>query len=287
MKSIREWMVERGIVGEDFDKNAFARYMGSSSVKVNRDLELELRPKVRRIMDMDKFRSLPAEELLNRMKAVISQTVAEMSGSTISTRRVAGELGSDDGNRVDPSKFARMMGSERVEVDSDLRRELKPKIERIMDMEEYSSMPKAELEKELITVVSKLVAGLSGSTLSVGALDRKMDSFEEEPIAKEWRSVPPFARWVEDNEPEQGALSEPQHEVGEKDMDLKSTVEKRLMQMAEDLETKGKGSRQEILAAMKAVVDSASSSAPNKQADSQQGQPDQPPAQQQQQPQMA
>lgn len=258
MKSIREWMKENGSLSEDFDKNDFARYMGSTSFEVNRDLELELRPKVRRIMDMEKFRSMPAEDLLDRMKAVISQTVAGMSGSFLGTRTAAKNLGSDEGEKVDATRFARMMGGEKVEVDAELRRELKPKIERIMDEnnKKESPLPKAELERDLIAVVSKLVAGLSGTTVSVGAIDSKFDAMGDDAIAKE-SVVPEFQRWVEENDAEQGAVSEPQHEVGEKDMDLQAAVEKRLMQMASDLETKGKGSRQQILAAIKAVVDSA------------------------------
>jgi len=265
MKSIREWMVERGIVGEDFDKNAFARYMGSSSVKVNRDLELELRPKVRRIMDMDKFRSMSPDSLLDGMKAVISQTVAEMGGQTISTRSLAKELGSDEeGSRVDVSKFARMMGSERMDIDSDLRRELKPKIERIMDMEQYKSMPKEELEKELVAVVAKIVAGISGSAISAGEIEKQIEVPEDETIAKENFSVPSFLRWAEENEADQSGVSEPQHKQGEKDMDLKSVVEKKMMEIAEELEQDGKGSRQDVLAAMKAVIDSASKEQPQK-----------------------
>jgi len=268
MKSIREWLVDKGLVGEEFDRNAFARYMDSSSVKVNRGLEMELRPKVLRIMDMEKFRSIPKDELLDKMKAVISQTVAEMSSSTISSRSVARELGAGEpGDQVNASKFARMMGSEKMEVDSELRRELKPKIERIMDMEEYASMPKAELERELITVVSKLVAGISGTTISAGELERRLDAPTEEPIAKEESVVPTFLRWAEENE---GSVSEPQHKQGEVNMDLNAVVEKRMMQIAMELETEGKGSRQEVLAAMKAVVDTAQKDAPKPDATAQQ-----------------
>jgi hypothetical protein len=157
---------------------------------------------------------------------------------------------------VDRSKFARMMGSERLETDQVLRRELKPKIERIMDMEEYRSIPKSELESKLIAVVSQLVAGMSGGAMSVGNFSKRIDSFEADPVAHESRKLPSFLRWAENSEEQGDSTSEPQHKEGEGNMDLKSVVEKRMMQMAMELESDGKGSRQEVLAAMKSVVDS-------------------------------
>jgi hypothetical protein len=274
MRSIREWLVDKGLVGEEFDRNAFAQYMDSNPVKIDRGLEMELRSKVRRIMDIDKFRSMPAEDLLDRMKAVISQTVAGMSGSFLGTRAAAKNLGSDEGEKVDATRFARMMGGEKVEVDAKLRRELKPKIEGIMyeNNKKENPLPKAELERELIAVVSKLVAGMSGTTISAGDLERRLDTPVEEPIAKEESVVPSFLRWAEENE---GSVSEPQHKQGEVNMDLKAVVEKRMMQIAMELETDGKGSRQEVLAAMKAVVDTAQKEEPKPDATAQQAPPQQ------------
>lgn len=260
MKSIKQWMSERGVVTEDIDKNAMSRYFGSAQVEVDQDLRRELRPKIERIMDMDEYRTMPKEELLQRMKVVVSQVVAEVGGSTATSRGLAGKL-SDGDSVVDRSKFARMMGSERLEIDQVLRRELKPKIERIMDMEEYRSIPKSDLENKLIAVVSQLVAGMSGASMSLGNLARKIDSFKEDPIAQESHKLPSFLQWAENSEEQGDSTSEPQHKEGEGNMDLKSVVEKRMMQMAMELESDGKGSRQEVLAAMKAVVDSASKEA--------------------------
>lgn len=255
MKSIREWMLERGLVNEELDRNAMARYFGSTTVEVDQNLRRELKPKIERIMDMDEFRSMPKEEMLQKIKVVVSQVVAEVGGSTATARGLAGRIGDGEGSSVDKNKFARMMGSERLDVDQGLRRELKPKLERIMDMEEYRSMPKSELESKLIAVVSQLVAEMSGSSMSLGGLGKRIDSFSDDPVAQESRALPSFLRWIENSEE---AVSEPQHEEGEENMDLKAVVEKRMMQMAMELESDGKGSRKDVLAAMKAVVDSAS-----------------------------
>lgn len=257
MKSIREWMLENGVVSEDFDKNSTARYFGSSSVDVDQNLRRELKPKVERIMDMEEFKSLPKDELLNKLKVVVSQIVAEVGSTTATSRGLAARIGAEEGSSVDKNKFVRMMGSERLEVDQGLRRELRPKIERIMDMEEYRALPKSELESRLIAVMAQLVAETSGSTMNLSSISKRINApeAEQEPIAQESAGLPSFLRWIENNE--QGSVSEPQHKEGEDNMDLKAVVEKRMMQMAMELESDGKGSRKEVLAAIKAVVDEA------------------------------
>lgn len=212
MKSIREWM---GDAGGDVRTDA-----GLDSSHVDHDLEGELRPKVRMILDMDRFRSMPRGDLLDRMKAVVARAVG--------------------GNRQKPAP------SGMDAVDSLLRDELGPKVERIMDMEDYRSEPKEELERKIVSAIYKIAAGLSGGQAMQ----------DNDPVAREWSSVPSFLRWVEENE-DGNSLSEPQHKSGESGMDLKSVVEKRMMQLAVELETDGKGSRQEVLAAMKAVIEAA------------------------------
>lgn len=254
MRSIKEWMFEKGLLGEDFDKNSMSRYFGSTTIEVDQGLRRELKPKIERIMDMDEYKAMPKDEMLKKIKVVVSQAVADLGGSRLTSRGLADRLG-DDENSVNKSKFSRMMGSESLEVDMKLRQELKPKLERIMDMDEYRDMPKSELEEKLIAVVSQLVAEMSGGSMSVGSLAKRMDKREDDPVAHESAGLPSFLRWIENNEGD--AVSEPQHKEGEASMDLKGVVEKRLMQMAMEIESEGKGSRQEVLAAMKAVVDSA------------------------------
>jgi ribosomal protein S13 len=277
MKSIREWMFENGMVSEDFDKNATARYFGSSSVDVDQNLRRELKPKVERIMDMEEFRSLSKEDLLTKLKVVVSQIVAEVGSTTATSRGLAARIGDGEGSSVDKNKFARMMGSERLEVDQGLRRELRPKIERIMDMEEYRSIPKSELESKLIAVVSQLVAEMGGSTINMSSLDKRINApeAEQDPIAQESAKLPSFLGWIENNQEGGESVSEPQHEEGEDNMDLKAVVEKRMMQMAMELESDGKGSRKDVLAAMKSVVDSAAKESEEGQGQEQGQQPPQ------------
>lgn len=268
MKSIRQWKLERGVLSEEFEKSPFARYMGSTRVEVNPDLERELKPKIKNIMDSQEFKSLPKSDLLDKIKVVISQVVAEMGGSKVNTKVLAKNIDPDSPSGVEIGRFARMMGSNEMSVDQGLRRELRPKIERIMDMEEFKSMPKDELERELIAVASKIVAEISGRSFGVDGLDKKLNEpSDSDQIAKESKIVPSFLTWAEQNEQpapdarqdqNQGAVSEPQHKQGEGNMDLKSVVEKKMMELAMELEADGKGSRQDVLSAMKAVIDSTS-----------------------------
>jgi hypothetical protein len=214
-------------------------------------------------MDMDEYKAMPKDEVLKKIKVVVSQAVADLGGSRLTSHGLADRL-SDDQNTVNKSKFSRMMGSEALEVDLKLRQELNPKLERIMDMENpetkrhYSELPKSELEEKLIAVVSQLVAEMSGGSMSVGSLAKRMDKREEDPVAHESAKLPSFLRWIENSEEQGDSTSDPQHKQGEENMDLKGVVEKKMMELAMEIEADGKGSRQEVLAAMKAVVDSAS-----------------------------
>lgn len=227
MKSMREWMATGGT------QQARANMDPSP---VDHDIEAELRQKVRTILDSDRFRLTPRGELMDKMKSAISMTIAAAGGEA-----------------QKPTSAS--------DVDPNLRDELGPKVERILDMEAYKSEPREELERKIISAVYKLVASLSAGAPRT----------QEDPVAKEWTAVPPLLKWVEENE-RGDALSEPQHEKGEISMDLKSVVEKRLIQLAVELETDGKGSRQEVLVAMKSVVDAASKgSAAQPQQASQQG----------------
>lgn len=273
MKSIKEWMFEKGLLGEEFDKSAMSRYLGSDSVSVDQELRRELKNKVERIMNViDEYKSVSKEEMLSKLKVAISQVVSGASGNRLTSRGLADKL-SDEENKVNRSRFADMMGSDGLEVDIKIRRELEPKIQYIMGLDlpksdkdynekenitKYGHLAKSNLEERLIVVVSQLVAEMSGGAMSVSALANRMDSFDDEPIAKEESvKLPSFLRWIENAEEQGDAVSEPQHEEGEDSMDIKGVVEKRMMQMAMDLESKGKGSRKDILGAMKAVVDSA------------------------------
>lgn len=230
MKSIGEW--RRGAVLNEESENAFRPGQEvSGGAPVDGDIETELKHKVRMIMDQ--FRSIPKGDLIEKMKGVVSQTFNDSGDAS-------GTPASNDG-----------FGSSYM--DSRLRDELGPKVKRIIDADRYKSERRDELERKVVDAVQKLADGFA----QVGGKPEGISSSEEEPIARECSKVPSFLRWVEENESDKNdSLSEPQHKKGEENMNLKDVVEKRMMQMAQELESDGKGSRQEVLVAMKSVLDS-------------------------------
>ncbi|NBT58143.1 hypothetical protein EBT16_05100 [bacterium] len=97
MKSIREWMKEKGMVSEDINKLAFSNFMREpgdtgSTVELNSDLKLKLNRVVDQIAKMDEFKEEDPETLLRQIIAVVAARLAGMSGSTLSTSRAVDKM---------------------------------------------------------------------------------------------------------------------------------------------------------------------------------------------------
>jgi len=97
MKSIREWMKEKGIVSEDMNKMAFSRFMrgpGDAGTTMSLDTELKskLNPVIDRIMNDEDFADEDPENLLRQIMAVVSARLAGMTGSSLSTSRVVDKM---------------------------------------------------------------------------------------------------------------------------------------------------------------------------------------------------
>lgn len=70
-----------------------------------------------------------------------------------------------------------------------------------------------------------------------------------------------FGKWLENKE--NSALSPPQHKAGEINKSLDDVVGKRLMQLAMEMETQGKGSRQDVLKSIERVIGTVSQNQQN------------------------
>jgi hypothetical protein len=105
MKSIKEWMREKGMINEEGDINAsnFARFMGGQSFDVDAHLKTLLRQKVESILQMDEFKDKSKSEMLKAFTAAIGAIEAEMSGSTASASKMVGRLGDSQGKQNDPA----------------------------------------------------------------------------------------------------------------------------------------------------------------------------------------
>lgn len=104
MKSIKDWMKEKGIFSEDMNKLAFSRFMrdpgdAGTTMSLDTDLKSKLNPVIDRIMKDEDFAEEDPENLLRQIMAVVSARLAGMSGSTLSTSRVVdkmNKLGNND-----------------------------------------------------------------------------------------------------------------------------------------------------------------------------------------------
>lgn len=96
MKSIKEWMKEKGMVNEDLDKSNFARFMGGTSMDIDSQIKVKLRSKIEEIMEMDDFKDLPKDELFKKIVATVSAIVADMSGTKASVSGLTSRLNTDD-----------------------------------------------------------------------------------------------------------------------------------------------------------------------------------------------
>lgn len=95
MKSIREWMKEKGIVSEAEDSlnpNYFAKIMGGQTFKVDTDLRAKFRSKVNDILNDEEFKGKSKLENLREFMAVISALISDMEGTTGSVRKLAGAM---------------------------------------------------------------------------------------------------------------------------------------------------------------------------------------------------
>lgn len=107
--------------------------------------------------------------------------------------------------------------------------------------------------------------------------------------------LPQFKYWVE-NQDQKSSVSEPQHQKGEGALTLNQVIEKRILEIIEDYERKGKANKDDVLNSIKYFLDKnkpaqptqPSQNSPENSQESKPGQSNQanqktPPAQQNQQ----
>lgn len=91
----KELMLEMG--GEDeIDNIDLVRILGSSSIRVNRNLEIKLKPKLQQIFKDKDFAEEDPSELLRQVIAVAAKEITGAQGTTLSTQKLARGLGRED-----------------------------------------------------------------------------------------------------------------------------------------------------------------------------------------------
>lgn len=108
MKSIKEWMKEKGMINEEGDINAsnFARFMGGATFKVDPDVKRTLRE---RLLKLIKEEEADAEkrgeqfdkvELLQKIIAVAGQLITDKTSTAGSITGMAKDLNRDPSDQI-------------------------------------------------------------------------------------------------------------------------------------------------------------------------------------------
>ena len=95
MKSIREWMKEKGMVREDLDPSLTVRMTGSQ-LETENDIRAILKQAYEKIKRLDKYKEMPKEQLLDEMQDALMLLVAEIKGNRSSTMGAVRKINQSD-----------------------------------------------------------------------------------------------------------------------------------------------------------------------------------------------
>lgn len=90
----KELVLEMG--EDDIDNIDLVRILGSSSIRVNRNLEIRLKPKLQQIFKDKDFAEEDPSELLRQVIAIAAKEITGAHGTTLSTQKLAKGLGAED-----------------------------------------------------------------------------------------------------------------------------------------------------------------------------------------------
>jgi hypothetical protein len=199
MKSIREWRSEKE--SNNFYEanlvNALRNMVGGSSVKADPSIKAGLRSRIISLWKDAKDNGMGAKDFLNQVWAVVGSLVTGRGGSNINVgsvgRSIAAEpqhaewtalgdaiLSEDD---MTQSQFTKVMGGPTVEIDSEIKSKLRDKIRAIQNDEDFRDKDPETLLREIMAVVSSLLAGKSGSSMSTSGVFGKLHNSSEEKVA--------------------------------------------------------------------------------------------------------
>lgn len=99
MKSIKEWMKEKGLTEttDQINRTQFANFMASQTFKVDPDIKSKLRARVNDILNDEEFKDKSKVEMLREFMAVISMMVADLESTSGSVGKVTKALNRDPG----------------------------------------------------------------------------------------------------------------------------------------------------------------------------------------------
>lgn len=205
MKSIREWRMEKdGGFLETQILQAAKRFFGMSSIKLNPKIKQTMYNRLStlwgEISGSEDGQAMDAAEFSRQAAAIAAQVAAEKSGSTVNISNVfRNPQGNpqkewailsdlllkemDGGFEIDKSQFARFAGGTSLDIDSEIKNELRPKILKLMKEAEDEGKSKAELFKKIVAAVAAIEAEVTSGTASIASLTGKLNAPNED-IAK-------------------------------------------------------------------------------------------------------
>lgn len=92
MKSIREWMMEKGMIGEEVRGVDLARLLGGTSFQINRKLAVKLNPKLDQVLKSEEFEGESPEDMLRQIIAIAAEKLGGVEGTTVSASKLAGGI---------------------------------------------------------------------------------------------------------------------------------------------------------------------------------------------------
>ena len=206
MKSIREWRTEREGVSPqkllEFNlMTSLRNFAGGSTVKQDSQIRSGLRSKILSLWKDAQASGMTALDFVRQVWAVAGSAVTGKMGGNLNVANTAKGLSAPDsqqaewnrlselvlkemeGEFIDKSQFARFAGGTSLDIDSEIKNELRPKILKLMKEAEDEGKSKAELFKKIVAAVAAIEAEVTSGTASVASLTGKLNAPNED-IAK-------------------------------------------------------------------------------------------------------
>jgi len=207
MKSIREWRIEKDGVSPqkllEFNlMTSMRNFAGGSTLKQDSQIRSGLRSKILSLWKDAQASGMTPLNFVRQVWAVAGSAVTGKMGGNLNVANTAKGLSAPDSQqaewnrlselvlkemegeyKIDKAQFARFAGGQSLDIDSEIKAELRPKILMLTKKAEEEGKSKAELFQKIVAVVAAIEAEVTSGTASVNSLATKLNAPNED-IAK-------------------------------------------------------------------------------------------------------
>jgi hypothetical protein len=207
MKSIREWRIEKDGVSPqkllEFNlMTSMRNFAGGSTLKQDSQIRSGLRSKILSLWKDAQASGMTPLNFVRQVWAVAGSAVTGKMGGNLNVANTAKGLSAPDSQqaewnrlselvlkemegeyKIDKAQFARFAGGQSLDIDSEIKAELRPKILMLTKKAEEEGKSKAELFQKIVAVVAAIEAEVASGTASVNSLATKLNAPNED-IAK-------------------------------------------------------------------------------------------------------